>query len=236
MVDWCSINDGTIYQWERELEKVTSALYQAALLTDFAVAYFGKRIDIDLGSTGFVLPIFDGSGVVDFRFVPNPVWCIGLKIGILPPIKIPLPKKDLTGLIIDFLKQVDFELATSRNWKYRDTDGIVKSGSDCIIPRGFMFFQDGIPVIKPFVLFGIIYWIIKELGLDDLVKRFIQSYYATALNRRIKRNLDEIAEGMDDYQESLDSVPVTEAMDLLELNRQGIQDVSEKVGVRLLLR
>lgn len=239
MVDWCSINDGTTYEWQRQLEKITQALYDAAVATDLACEFLGKRLDFQWTS-GLVFPIFDGSGVPNFVYHATKVWCVGWRLFGFEPVKILLPKKDLTGLITDLLVSIDFAIPGSNQWFYRDTDGVVKKGVDCLTPRSYWFFQNGIPDVKPFAMVGIVILIIKELGLLDLCVNFIKSYYSTRLNRRIKNSLDELKDDLEDLKDDVGILPsdldVSQIMSAVTENQANLNKLRKQVGVKLLLR
>lgn len=235
-IEWCSINSGVTYQWQINLERITQALYTAACATDMLCTYAGKTINI-LFDSGLALPVFDGTGVPDFVYHPVKVYCMGLRIKGFPPIHMCLPKKDLTGLITDFLGDNDFAVPGSDQYYYVDTDGAVKKGIDCLIPRSYYVFRDGLRDVKPLLLFFVILEIITKLGLFHLVTNFISAYFKTYVNRSIKKSLTEIEERIETLEETTerDRALVNSVLAMLTSEAADILKLRKQLGVRLLL-
>lgn len=229
-IEWCSKSDGVTYQFAKNLEVISEALYQAARCADSIINFLGKTVDLFFNS-GVVWRLFDGNGVPDFRFHAVKFWCMGIKFEGFPAFQVILPKQDLTDMFNMLIAKLDVEINNSRNWLYKDTDGVIKQGKYCLVPHGYMLLGDGLNDIKPLMIFLVIIKILKTSGLDKLVSNFILKYYGMRLNRAIKSGLISVLQG----QKDLDSV-VDQVLAEVDLNTSKIGEVSDRLGVRLLLR
>lgn len=228
-MQWCSKNDGTVFEFQNDLELITHALYHAVVITQHILKALGYVIQMAMPS-GAVITLFD-SAVADFTVYATKFWALRITVAGFANIDIPLPKTPLKEFKDAILAVIDVPVIGSENWNFRDENGVIKKGTDFTPQRQYFVLKDGLVDVKPFMVALVVLYLLEKVGLFATASEFIKYYLGLRRNMHITSDLDDILGDTGETQEQVDLV-----LGLIRDNKQKLQNIENRLGVRLLLR
>lgn len=204
-VTYADVNKGVPLCTQKQIIWILDALYTALLLGGLYMVYYGKVLNFIFPSD-LAICIWDGAGVPDFRIPKkNYAWARYKINGI--PYAVRLFNVALND---DWTKWLEIKtyIPGSDEWYYRDSDGTVKKGKNCTVPRGYNLVDVANDVFPILIIIAIIIIFIK-LRLDKVVVKFIKALFNwefRAQVRDIHGSIDKLVRLCTDISKHVDEI------------------------------
>lgn len=175
--------------------------------------------------SSLAIPMIINGEVVDFVPEEKRYWAWNVSYKGFVSGAVALPRVELSDKFFEnILAPMNQPIEGSENFYFRDSDGIIKQGTEMDPVRYYYPLSDGSKDAALIALvLGVIY-VINKFGLVKVAVDFSKRILTYMRTRKLRNNIDEISDKVDSIIENTDGV------------EESIKSLAGKIGLRFTLR
>lgn len=230
MVDWCTINDGVYLLTEQEQAKVLDIVNSAVDVVELSVKIASKMLWLILPGSDRAFLVWDGVAWIPLNGLFTKYWKVEVRIGRNLIYSHALLKQPISDILKTAIEPFDSEAAGSRNWYYRDFDGVIRKGSECTPPRGYRQISDSAKDIGIALLIIGILAALNNAGLYDWSSKLLSKAMTFLRNKKIMTRITNTL----DLTEEINTSVLETGTDVNALQTE-LNKMNKRIGVRLIM-